>query len=72
MEFKNLILLDLKENLQIKEINCSYINLSSGSINLVNAKQIFIKKYLDKYYETYKKKLIISLRKKQNQVQLNF
>ncbi len=64
MEFKNLILLDLKENLQIKEINCSYINLSSGSINLVNAKQIFIKKYLDKYYETYKKKLIISLRKK--------
>ena len=55
MEFKNLILLDLKENLQIKENNCSYINLSSGSINLVNAKQIFIKKYLDKYYETYKK-----------------
>ena len=55
MNFKNLIILDLKNNFDVKEKNCNYISLSSGSINFINSKQIFIKTYLDKYYKVYKK-----------------
>ena len=64
MNFKNLIILDLKNNFDVKEKNCNYISLSSGSINFINSKQIFIKTYLDKYYKVYKKKLISNLRQK--------
>ena len=49
MKLNNLIILDLQSNLKIKESNCNYIKLSSGSINFINSKQLLIKKYLDKY-----------------------
>ena len=55
MNFKNLVILDLKDNLEVKENNCEFINLSSGSINFTNSKKVFIKKYLDRYYQSYKK-----------------
>tara|TARA_E500000178_G_scaffold12714_1_gene12239 strand:- start:9586 stop:11124 length:1539 start_codon:yes stop_codon:yes gene_type:complete len=64
MKFKNLIILDVQKNLNISENNCNYINLASGSINFTNSKQILIKKYLDKYYKLYKKKLISHLKQK--------
>ena len=62
MNFKNLVILDLKDNLEVKENNCEFINLSSGSINFTNSKKVFIKKYLDRYYQSYKKKLIFKLK----------
>ena len=62
MNFKNLVILDLKDNLEVKENNCEFINLSSGSINFTNSKKVFIKKYLDRYYQSYKKKLIFNLK----------
>ena len=62
MNFKNLVILDLKDNLEVKENNCEFINLSSGSINFTNSKKVFIKKYLDRYYQSYKKKLISNLK----------
>ena len=52
MNFKNLVILDLKDNLEVKENNCEFINLSSGSINFTNSKKVFIKKYLDRYYQS--------------------
>ena len=72
MKFKDLIILDVQENLDIQERDCNYINLSSGSINFTNSKKIFIKAYLDKYYQIYKKKLIFNLRKKIKSSKIKF
>ena len=72
MNFNNLIILDLQNNLNIQENNCNYIKLSSGSINFINSKQLLIKKYLDKYYDLFKEKLILNLRKKINTNKLPF
>ena len=72
MKFKDLIILDVQENLDIQERDCNYINLSSGSINFTNSKKILIKAYLDKYYQIYKKKLIFNLRKKIKSSKIRF
>ena len=72
MKFKNLIILDIQKNLDLEEYNCNYINISSGSINFKNSKRILIKRYLDRYYEIYKKKLILNLRKKIKSSKIKF
>ena len=64
MNTTKLVILDLKSNFNIKENDCHYIKLSSGSINLINSKQLFIKKYLNRYYEKYKQKLILNFKNK--------
>jgi len=72
MKTRNLVILDLKNNLDIDENNCNYISLSSGLINFKNSKHIFIKKYLNKYYKEYKRKLILSLMNKMKSNTTNF
>lgn len=64
MKSNKLLIIDLKKNLDLEKLNYDYIKLSSGSVKLKNSNQILIKKYLDKYYETYKKKLINNLKNK--------
>ncbi len=72
MNSAKLVILDLKSNLNIKENDCHYIKLSSGSINLINSKQLFIKKYLNRYYEKYKQKLIFNFKNKIRSSKVSF
>ena len=64
MRIENLVILDLQNNLDIEKKNCSYINLSSGTIKFKNSKHIYLKNYQKKYYIFFKQLLINNLKKK--------
>ncbi|WP_075483185.1 hypothetical protein [Candidatus Pelagibacter communis] len=55
MKKRKLIIVDLNEDINQKKSDCSYINLSSGSIEFKNSKQILLKEYQKKYYHYFKK-----------------
>lgn len=58
MKNKNLIILDLQKNLDIKLKNYDYIKIASGNLSLNNSNYLNIKKFYKKYFEIEKKKLI--------------
>ena len=64
MKKRKLIIVDLNEDINQKKSNCSYINLSSGSIEFENSKKILLKGYQKKYYHNFKKIFQQSLKNK--------
>ena len=62
---KTLVLVDTKKNIKINKIHFELINIGSGNIiNSSEFKSISIKKYIDKYFKTYRKKFSYQLNKK--------
>ena len=62
---KTLVLVDTKKNIKINNIHFDLINIGSGNIiNSSEFKSISIKKYIDKYFKTYRKKFSYQLNKK--------
>ncbi|MBD1158902.1 hypothetical protein IDG58_01765 [Pelagibacterales bacterium SAG-MED19] len=61
---KKLIIVHSKKNIIIDDQNIFYVNLGESYVKASNCKKILLSKYYKKYYNFYKKQLVLSLKKK--------
>ena len=64
MKKKKLLIFHSQNNLKINKKYDYFINLGDGNLEIINSKEISLKKYYKKNYNHFKKKLISSLHQK--------